>query len=163
MPGWVGSRRTDSAGPICSPGPGVGCVSETNRSLMPKRAGWHGEDAIRTRTTQNVGAAVSFCSVSLHFYGHGYSAITAPFLYNPRKIPNSLIKLRARVRANKEFENTSQWQRDPNNTIPQWSRTPKCDPKTFSILVFFSSVGNFLNRILTFDPPVKKKFFGSGF
>ena len=60
---------------------------------------------------------------------------TAPFLYNPRKIPELLINLRARVQTNKEFENTSQWQRHPKNKVPQWSRMPKCDPKKFTILV----------------------------
>ena len=80
---------------------------------------------------------------------------------HPRKIPNSLIKSRARVRTNKEFENTSQWQRDPKNTIPQWSRTPKCDPKKFSILVFFSSVGNFFGSRFGVRPHWGIVFFGS--
>ena len=84
---------------------------------------------------------------------------TAPRVYNPRKIPNSLRKLRARVRSVKETKNTLQWLTVPKNTIRQWSRTPKCDPIfSLSMLVFFSSVGcqweTLLNdRILAFGSP----------
>ena len=76
------------------------------------------------------------------------------------KIPKLLIKLRARVRSNKEFENTSQWQRDPKNTIPQWSRTPKCDPKKFRFWCFLAQWETFLDRVLAFDPTEESCYLG---
>ena len=40
------------------------------------------------------------------------------------------MKLRAtRARSVKETKDTSQWLPEPENTIRQWSRTLKCDPK----------------------------------
>ena len=57
------------------------------------------------------------------------------------------MQLGARVRSVKESENTSQWQRDPKNTTPQWSRRPKRDPKNKSK----KKSNTFLDRILAFD------------
>ena len=76
---------------------------------------------------------------------------TAPFLYNPRKIPNSLIKLRARVRTLTDAIKISHGKREPRNIFRQWSQTPKCDPKKNRFWYFLAQWETFLDRILAFD------------
>ena len=61
------------------------------------------------------------------------------------------MKLWVRARSVRESENTSQWQCDPKNTIPQWSRTPKRDPKKFRTELKKHQIENVLDRILAFD------------
>ena len=62
------------------------------------------------------------------------------------------MKLRAtRARSVKETKNTSQWLPEPDNTIHQWSRTLKYDPKQFPAELKNTKIDFVLDRILAFD------------
>ena len=74
------------------------------------------------------------------------------------------MKLRGGVlRANKESENTSQWQREPKSTIPQWSveSNAKIRSKNKSIEKKSSSVGNFFGSHFGVRLLWRVVFFGS--
>ena len=66
--------------------------------------------------------------------GEGATEGTAPYLYNPRKIPNSLIKLRARVRSLTHATKISHGKREPRNIF-----SPVEEPNAKMRSDFFSS------------------------
>ena len=74
---------------------------------------------------------------------------------------NSLMKLRARVRSVKETKNTSQWLPEPKNTIRQWSRTPKCDPKKFPTELKNTKIANLFGSHFGVRLHWRIVFFGS--
>ena len=50
-----------------------------------------------------------------------------PKLNQSKSNPNSASLKAESLGRYKHVENTSQWQREPKNTVPQWSRTPNAD------------------------------------